>query len=72
MAKEKETECCAPKKWHHHGSDSGGAIYFFGMVGTAVYFVQQVSGFWPTVLALLKSIVWPAFLLHKVFSMLNM
>jgi len=76
MAEEKQTdkmECCPPKrKWHRGG---GGAFGFFGFVafiGVAVYYVQQVSGFWPIVLAILKAIVWPAFLLHKVFTMLHM
>ena len=75
MAEEKKTEkmeCRPPKKWHRGG---GGAFGFFGFVafiGVAVYNVQQVSGFWPTVLAILKAIVWPAFLLHKVFTMLHM
>ncbi len=73
--KEKEMECCDPKKWRHHGSRGGenwGAVYCLGMIGVAVYYIQQVSGFWPVVVAILKALVWPAFLLHKVFSMLHM
>jgi hypothetical protein len=74
MVEEKKTECCDPKKWHRSRStnENWGAVYFLGIIGVAVYYVQQVSGFWPVVLAILKAIVWPAFLLHKVFSMLNM
>jgi hypothetical protein len=62
------------KKWHHHGQNgmNGGAIYCLGMIGVAVYYIQQVSGFWPVIVAILKAIVWPAFLLHKVFTMLGM
>jgi len=57
-------------KWHcDHGT--GGGFYFLGMIGVAVYFVQQVSGFWPTVLAILKAFVWPAFLLYEVFTRLG-
>jgi len=57
---------CHPGKWHHdHGM--GGGFYFLAMIGAAVYFVQQVSGFWPTVLAILKAFVWPAYLLYEVF-----
>lgn len=74
MGEEKKTECCDPKKWRHHGNGgmNGGGIYCIGMIGVAVYYIQQVSGFWPVVVAILKAIVWPAFLLYKVFSMLHM
>lgn len=67
-------KCCPTKKWHHHGNP-GGAFGFFGFmafIGVAVYNVQQVSGFWLIVLAILKAMVWPAFLLHKIFTMLSM
>lgn len=62
------------KKWHRsrNASENWGAVYFLGIIGVAVYYIQQVSGFWPIVVAILKAIVWPAFLLYKVFSMLNM
>jgi len=63
------------KNWHHRGNRGGenwGAVYCLGMIGVAVYYIQQVSGFWPVILAVLKAIVWPAFLLYKVFSMLHM
>lgn len=74
FGKGKDKECCPDGKRHHHyhGGGAGGAIYFFGIIGTAVYFIQQVHGFWPIVLAILKAIVWPAFLLYKAFSMLHM
>lgn len=74
MSEEKKTECCDSKKWHHHGQNgmNGGAIYCLGMIGVAIYYIEQVSGFWPVIVAILKAIVWPAFLLHKVFTMLGM
>lgn len=72
MAEEKNV-CCPDKKSYHHGGNGAmGGFYFLGMIGVAVYYIQQVSGFWPVVLAILKAIVWPAFLLHKVFSLLFM
>lgn len=48
-----------------------GGVYFVTFVGTAVYFVQQSSGFWGFILALLKATVWPAFLVHRVFVLLH-
>ena len=68
--KSEKDECCSAQNVHkHHHNDGGsGAIYFFGMIGAAVYFVQQVDGFWPTILAVLKAFVWPAFLLYHIFT----
>jgi hypothetical protein len=71
----KGKECCNSIKWHYYqnnGAMYGGGIYFFAFIGAAVYYVQQVSGFWPIAVAILKAIVWPAFLIYKVFTMLHM
>ena len=65
--------CCKPQKWHHgKGGMNGGGIYCIGMIGAAVYYIQQVDGFWPVIVAVLKAMVWPAFLLYKVFTMIHM
>lgn len=59
------------KKWHRRGKGGMfGGFYFLSIIGAAVFFVQQVSGFWPIVLAILKAIVWPAFLIHSLFQFL--
>jgi len=63
------------KKWHQHGRRggmNGGSLYCAGAVGVAVYYIQQVHGFWPVIEAVLKAMVWPAFLLYHVFTMLHM
>jgi len=74
MAKQKDdskkAECRI--KWHEHKHAGSGGFYFLALIGAAVYYVQQVSGFWPTVLSILKAIVWPAFLIYEVFSRLAM
>ncbi|ELR72019.1 hypothetical protein C900_02014 [Fulvivirga imtechensis AK7] len=46
-------------------------IYFLGMIGAAFYFVGHASGFWMSVLGLLKAIVWPAFLVYEAFDRLG-
>jgi hypothetical protein len=48
-----------------------GGAYFLGMIGAAIHFVGSVDGFWNIVLALLKSAVWPAFLIHRIFDLLR-
>lgn len=78
MSKEESKDCkecckdCKPMHNHHHGggNGSGGAIYFFGFVGAAFYFCQNTTGM-NFAIGMLKALVWPAFLVHKVFTMLG-
>jgi hypothetical protein len=52
---------------------SGGPLgfaFFTAWVGALVYFVQQSDGFGEFILAVLQSLVWPAFLLHRVLELL--
>jgi hypothetical protein len=48
-----------------------GFVFFTAWIGALVYFAQNSVGFWGFVLAVLKSIVWPAFLIHQLFVLLN-
>ncbi|MBI2663671.1 hypothetical protein HYX15_04040 [Candidatus Woesearchaeota archaeon] len=48
---------------------SSGGVYCLGAVGAAIYYIQQSTGFWGVVIAILKSIVWPAFLVYKLLGM---
>ncbi len=63
------------KKWNHknwkrmHG---GGGVYGLGFIGALIYYIQHAQTFMDGVLGFLKAIVWPAFLIHKVFSLLGM
>lgn len=49
----------------------GGAVYFLGMIGAAIYFVGHAATFWGGVLGILKSFVWPVFLVHQAFETFN-
>jgi len=49
----------------------GGCAYFLGLIGAAVYYIQTTTGFWNTVLALLKALVWPAFLVYELLKFLG-
>jgi len=57
---------------HHGGADGSGAVYVFGLVGAAVYYLQHVTTFWQGVMAILRALVWPALLIYKIFGMLHM
>jgi hypothetical protein len=45
-----------------------GFVLFLGFIGAAVYFVNQVDGFWNIVVALQKAIVWPAVLIYNLLQ----
>ncbi len=48
-----------------------GFVFFLGWIGALVYFVQLSEGFWGFVVAFLKSIVWPAYIIHAVLRLLH-
>ena len=48
-----------------------GGAYFLGMIGAAVYYIQQSDTFWGVVLALLKALVWPAFLVYHLLKFIH-
>lgn len=43
-----------------------GSTMFLALIGAAVYFVNQVDGFWNIIVALLKALVWPAILVYNL------
>ena len=59
--KRAKIDCCPP------GSCTG-CGYFLGFIGAAVYYIQTATSFWNGVLGVLKAIVWPAFLVHKLLG----
>ncbi|NLE64260.1 MAG: hypothetical protein GX612_10555, partial [Bacteroidales bacterium] len=46
----------------------GGAFYGLGIIGAAIFFFPQATGFWLGVLAFLKAIVWPVFFVLEGFK----
>jgi len=48
------------------GGGAAGPIYGLGIIGAAVYYIQQAEGFWPVVWALIKALIWPAFLVYDL------
>ena len=51
---------------------ASGAVYGLGLIGAAIYFISQATGFWMGVLGFLKAIVWPAFLVYEAMKSLGM
>lgn len=52
-------------------SQGGSAVYGLGFVGAAIYFIGNASTFWIGVVAFLKALVWPAFLVYYAFEFLS-
>lgn len=48
---------------------SGGALYFVGFIGALVYNLQAAVGFGAVITGILKSIVWPAYIVYKLLEM---
>lgn len=59
---------------HHHKGMQGG-LGFFGLlsyIGAAIYFIGITNGgFWVVVLALLKAIIWPVYVVYNVLRVLG-
>ncbi|MBD3309890.1 hypothetical protein GF351_01585 [Candidatus Woesearchaeota archaeon] len=53
-------------------SCKGGAIYGLGWIGALIYYISTATGFWMGVLGVLKSFVWPAFLVYGALKFLGM
>jgi hypothetical protein len=53
-------------------SGSGGVVYGLGFIGALVYYITHAASFWLGFLGLLKAIVWPTFLIYRVFVLLKM
>jgi len=50
---------------------AGGAVYGLGMIGALVWFWRQADGVGGHVTAVLKAVVWPAFLVYAAFRALR-
>ena len=51
--------------------DSGGFAYFLGFIGALVYFISTANSFWSGVLGILKSLIWPLFLVLELFKFIG-
>lgn len=48
-----------------------GAVYGFGLIGAAIFYISTATGFWMGVLGFLKALVWPAFLVFEAFKSMS-
>jgi hypothetical protein len=51
-------------------NSGAGGLWFLGFIGALVYYLHFHSGsLWLVVLAIMKSIVWPAFVVYHVLTL---
>lgn len=50
------------------GAPDGGFIWFTGFIGAFIFYVGQVDNFGAGVVAFLKALVWPAFVVYQLLS----
>lgn len=51
---------------------SGGSIYGLGFIAALVFYIPHAKTFGIAVIGVLKSIVWPAFLVYRLMEFLKM
>jgi len=49
----------------------GGGIYGVGFIGAVIYYISTAETFWMGVLGILKSLVWPAFVVFELLKFLG-
>ncbi len=59
------------KKQHVANNSGAGSAYFLGMIGAAVYWVGVADGFGEVIVALLKALVWPGFLVYELLKFIS-
>ncbi len=55
-------------KKHIQNSPQSSAVYAFGLIGAAIYYISAATSFWMGALGLLKSFIWPVFLVYEVLK----
>lgn len=69
-----------PKFWEDWGMDKkknkkgmdhsggGGMLYFVGLIGAVVYWMQAAVGFGAVITGFLKALVWPAYVVYQLLE----
>jgi hypothetical protein len=54
----------------NHGG--GEAVYGLGLIGAALYYIQHAANFGEVIVGIVKSIVWPAMFIYRLYGLLKM
>jgi hypothetical protein len=64
---------CSPSvaRGRPRSGGAGDAVYGLGIIGALVFYWHEATSFWQYVLAVLKSLVWPALLVYDALHALK-
>lgn len=54
-----------------HKGKPAGMFFVLTYFGALFYFVDKASGFWEVIYSFFQALVWPAILIYKVFTVLQ-
>lgn len=54
------------------GAGASGAVYGLGLIGAAVYYIQNATDIGTGIIGIIKAIFWPAFLVYGALNSLGM
>jgi hypothetical protein len=58
--------------WNNGRHTGGGdAVYGLGLIGAIIFYVQHAVDFWGVILAILKGLVWPAFVIYDLLKFIS-
>jgi hypothetical protein len=60
---------CGNSCGKYNYNNCGGSAYGLGIIGAAIFYISNATGFWMGVLGLLKALVWPVFVVMKILGM---
>lgn len=55
----------------YKNTGGGNVVYCLGVIGALIYYVPEATTFWTGILAILKSFVWPAFVIYDLLKFLH-
>ena len=56
---------------YNKGGGDMGAVYGLGLIGAAIFYISQATSFWVGIIGMGKAILWPAFLVYELLSLLS-
>lgn len=68
---ERQVESVKYVRKRKNNCGGAGGFYGLGFLGALVYYLSTAESFWMGVLGILKSLVWPAFLVYELLKFLG-
>lgn len=72
QTKDMDCEKCQKRYYRHHNNYTrgGDAVYGFGFIGAAIYFIGHAATFGAGVIGFFKAIIWPVYFVYEALNFL--